>query len=115
MEFALLREQLVMGADLLDLAVFEDDEAVGIAERAQAVGDGEGGPALDQAGDGVLDLLLGVSVHGGRRLVQDEDARVVKDGTRDGDTLTLAAGERLTALPDQSVVTVRLLDDEVVG
>src|SRR5438876_225141 len=76
-ELALLFEQLGVGADFLDLPVLQHDQAVGVAEGAEPVGDGEGGAALDEPGDGVLDLLLGVGIDGGRGLVQDQDARIV--------------------------------------
>ena len=81
-----------------DLAVLEHDQAVGVAQRAQAVRDGEGRAALDQAGDRVLDLLLGLGVDRGGRLVEDQDARVVQDRAGDADALALAAAERLAAL-----------------
>src|SRR5437773_1877390 len=76
--------------------------------------DRKGRAAPGQPGDGVLDLLLGFRIDGSGGLVEDQDARVVQDRAGDAHALPLAAAERLAALTDLCVVTVGLLDDEVV-
>ena len=63
----------------------------------------------------LLDRLLRLRVHGGGRLVQDQDARVVQDGAGDGDALLLAPREASALLAHLRVVAVRLADDELVG
>ncbi len=44
------------------------------------------------------DLLFGVGVDTGQRVVQDQDAGVADDGASDGRSLLLASGERDPAL-----------------
>ncbi len=104
-----------MGADLLDLAALEDDQTVGVFQGGKAVGDGKRRAPFYQAGDGVLNLLLGVCVYRGSGLIQDQNARIVENGAGNGDALALAAGKRLPALPDLRIVAVGLTGDEIVG
>ena len=61
-----------------------------------------------------LDLLLGAGIQRAGRFVQDQDARVLQDGARDGDPLLLAARQLQAAFADPGVVTVRQAQDEVV-
>ena len=68
------------------------------------MGDDEGGAALHQVAEAGLDHGLGFGVQGAGGLVEDEDARVGKDGAGDGEALALAAGELDAALADDSVV-----------
>ena len=69
----------------------------------------------DQAVHRLLDLALGLGVDRAGRLVEDQDARIVQQGARDGDPLALAARQRVAALADHGVVAVRQPADEVVG
>src|SRR3712207_8910526 len=50
----------------------------------------------------LLDLALGLRVDAARRLVEDQDPRVVQDRPRDRDPLALAARERVPALDRKS-------------
>ena len=95
-----------MLADLGDPAALQHDQPVGLAQRAQAVGDGDRGAALDQVVERLLDLALGLGVDRRGRLVQDQDPRVDQQRPGDRDPLPLAARERLAALADQRVVAV---------
>ena len=73
-----------------DPAVLEHDDQVGVADRRQAVRDDEGGPAVQQAPQRLLDLALGADVDRARRLVEDQDPRVGEQRAREGDELALA-------------------------
>ena len=55
-------EQLVVGALLDDAPVLEDDDHVGVADRRQAVGDHEGGAAVEQPPERPLDRAFGADV-----------------------------------------------------
>src|SRR5205085_12152009 len=100
---------------LHDFALVEDDDQVGAGDRAEAVGDDEGGAALEQVGQRRLDelLALGVEVAGG--LVEDQDLRVGQDRAGDADALALAAGQLEPALADERVVALGQSVDELVG
>ena len=76
-----------------DLAVLEDDDQVGVADRRQAVRDDERGPAVQQAAERVLDLPFGADVDRARRLVEDQDPRVGEQRPRERDELALAERE----------------------
>src|SRR5207247_4558041 len=63
-------------AALDDAAPFENEDRVGVPDRREAVGDDERRPPLHELGQAFLDERLALAVQRGRRLVQDEDARV---------------------------------------
>src|SRR5215213_7491584 len=74
----LLQEHYVVAA-LRDAASLYNEDQVGVPDSAQAVGDDDARPALQQRGQGSLDDRLRARVYVARRLVQDEDARVCQD------------------------------------
>ena len=96
-----------MVAHLDDLAAVHDDQAIGLAQRRQAVRDGDGRPALHEVVERLLDFLLGGRIHGRRGLVHDQDARVDEQRARNRNALALTARQRLAALTHQRVVAVR--------
>ena len=89
-----------MGALLDDLAVFQDDDLAGAADRAEAVGDDDRGAAVEEALEAFLDRFLGPDVDVGGRLVEDQDPRFGEEGPREGDQLALARREGDAALAD---------------
>ena len=86
--------QLVVRALLDEAAALEDDDQVGVADRAQPVRDHERRAALEQLVEVLLDRALGLGVERARRLVEEQHRRPVVDGARDRDPLLLAARER---------------------
>ena len=100
---------------LPNLAVYQDDDPVGIPDRGEAVGDDQRGPPLHERLQGVLDLDLRLRIEGGGRLVQDQDRGILEKGASDGDPLALAAGELRSLLADEGVVALRQAHDEVMG
>lgn len=71
--------QFGMGAGLYDLAFFHHDELAGVAQSREAVRDGEGGPALDQAPDRFLNLLFRLDVYRIRRDGRVDDIPSMSD------------------------------------
>ena len=69
---------------------------------------------VQHAVDRALDLVFGGAVDGARRVVQDQDARVGKQGARDGDPLALAAGKRDSSFPHHGLVAIGKTRDKVV-
>ena len=110
---AVAGDELVVGAELGDAAVDEDGDLVGVAGGGDAVGDEDGGAALHDLAQAGEDLLFGVGVDGGERVVEDEDARVADEGAGDGGALLLAAGEGDAALADHGVEAAREFEDLV--
>jgi hypothetical protein len=62
-----------------------------------------------------LDDPLAFVIEGARGFVENEDARVADQRAGDGDALTLTARQRCAALADNSVVTVRQFEDELMS
>ena len=87
----LVGEQFGVAAGLDDLAAVDDDDAVGITHRRQAMGDDEHRAALADGPHVVLDDALRLVVQGAGGLVEDEDARVADQRPGDGDALALFA------------------------
>src|SRR5215813_13787510 len=112
---AALGIELLMGSLLDHDALIEDDDEVGAAYGAEAVGDDEGGAALHEGGEAALDEAFGLGVEVARRFVEDEDEGVGEEGAGDGDALLLAAAEADAAFADHGVVAFFELGDEVVG
>src|SRR5690606_11085108 len=83
--------EFVVGADVGEPAVLQDGDAVGEVEGGAAVGDEQGGAALHDAAQRLVDLVLDAGVHGGGRVVLDQQARVGEDRAVQGDALALAA------------------------
>ena len=72
-----------MGALADDLAVIEHDDAVGVHDRADALGDDELGGSLGFFGECVANFAVGLEVERGERVVEDQDFGVAVDGARD--------------------------------
>ena len=70
---------------------------------------------FEQAIERLLHEVLALGVERARGLVEDEDARILQDGARDGDALLLPAGELHAALADERRVALGEARDEVVG
>ena len=82
-----------MGALLDEAALLEDEDPVGIAECAQAVGDCQGGAAAGQDAKRLLDRLFRFGIDAARGLVEDENSGIEEQGPRDRGPLLFAAGE----------------------
>ena len=104
-----------MRAGVDDPSMVEDDDEVCAADRRQAVGDDERGPAGEEPTQSAVDPALRADVDRRRRLVEDEDARVCEEGSRECDELPLAERELEAALADLRVVAGGEIGDERVG
>ena len=107
--------ELLMDALLDDPALFHHDDEVRAAQRAQPVGHDERGAAGDRAVERLENLVLRLAVDGRGRVVEQQDRRLEQHRARDGETLALAARQRVAALAEDGVVALRQLQDEVVG
>jgi len=104
-----LGDQLLVASRLRNLAALQHDDPIGIADRAEAMGDhdaGDGKP-LERGGDDRLVLI----VERARRFVEQQDARHAGDRPGNHDALTLSAGKCVDAFGDQRVHAHRHLHD----
>ena len=92
---------------LLDHASGLDDQnAIGVDDRRQPVGDHKRGPALHEPFERALDQCFAFRVEGRGRLVQKQRRRVLEDCARDREALALAARQRDAALAELSIVAL---------
>ena len=88
---------------------------MGDAHGRQAMSDDDDGAVLHDRRHVALDDLLGLGVEGAGRFVEDQDARVGHQGSGDGNALALTAREVGAAFVDRRIVSMRQVEDELVG
>ena len=96
-----------MRAVLDDPALFDGDDAVGVSQGRETVGDQDHRAILADAAHVGLDRRLALVVQGRGRLVEDKDARIADQSSGDGDTLTLPAAQRGAPFADDGAVAFR--------
>ena len=82
---SILLQELRVVAHFPDSAFVEDKDTTGLANRGQAVGDDDGGSTLQEHLQSALDELLRRGVNVRRRLVQDEELGIMRQGTRESE------------------------------
>ena len=79
------------------------------------MGNGHGGARLHEPFERILHQTFALGVECRCGLVEDEDGRVLEDGTRNAHTLALSARQTSAAVADVGVVTVLALHNKLVG
>ena len=95
-----------MCADFGNLALVQHNKLCRISQGREPVRYGDGGAALRELLQGILNILFGFRVERGCSLVENENLRIVKHRAGDGNALLFAAGERLSALADICIISV---------
>ena len=103
-----------MGALLHDAVIIHYDDAVGVADGTEPMGDDEGGTPLGQFVKGPLDAGFGDRVQSGGGLIQNENRRVFQEDAGDGHPLLLSAGQHDASLTHIGLEAVRHVHDIVV-
>src|SRR5579862_8137153 len=85
-------QKFVVGAEFDDVAAVQHGDAVGVADGGDAVGDEDGGAAAHDVAQVVEDLVFGVSVDAGERVVENQDLGIADEGAVNGGPLLLTAG-----------------------
>ena len=93
-------------------AAFDDKDGVRIANCRQAVRNHDRSPAHERAAQRGLDLGLGRRVEMSGGFVEDHDARLGEKDSGDRQSLSLPAGEAVTALSHHGVESVGKAADE---
>src|SRR5262249_39081874 len=99
---AIESHQFLVRAIFFDHALFDDQDAVGEADGAEAVADEDGGLACGELAEAGEDLVLGLGVERAGRLVQNEHGGVAHKGAGQGDLLPFAARELSATLKPAS-------------
>src|SRR5216683_1787998 len=97
-------EQFVVRATLSDGAVNQDNDLVGVPDRRGTVRNQNRRTAFHDSAQSGEDALLGLRVHGGKGIVEDQNSRIADDGARDRGALFLSTGESDAALADHGLV-----------
>ena len=82
-----------MSSPLDDFPVAHVEDLVGSLDRRDAMRNEKCGPASHELLQRTEDLILGLDIHAGEGIVEDQDGRTLDDRTRQGGALFLAAGE----------------------
>src|SRR5829696_6465341 len=106
-------QQVGVGALLDDPAAVDDQDPVGVDDGRQPVGDDQAGPALEDGGQGLLDVDLGLRVEVGGGLLKVHDGRVGQQQPGDGQALLLPARQPVAALPDHRLPALGQALDQV--
>ena len=104
-----------MGAGFGDLAILEYQDLVRVAHGRKAVGDHETGSALHKIQQRLLKCTFGASVDRAGGFVEHQQRRVRQCGSGNGQQLTLAEGQIVSAFGHDGVVAVGERPNEVVG
>ncbi len=103
-----------MRSHLNHFALIEHKDQIRDHHRLDAVRDDEGRAVLHQRVERFADLRLCFQVHGGGRVVEDQDTRILQQRARDGHTLLLSARKRHAFFADQRVVAVGEGQDHIM-
>ena len=82
-----------MRADLAHLSFVHDDNLVGALDGRKPVRDDHRSAALDHAAERIAHPHLGLGVHAGSGLVENQDLGIMRQRPGKGDQLLLASGE----------------------
>ena len=104
-----------MGAVFDDPSVIHDNNAISMANRAEAMGNHQCGAVLCDVHQGALNGRLGVVVDGGCGFIEHQHWCIFEDRSGQSDPLTLATGEALSALSHHRVESLWQGFDEGQG
>ena len=110
-----LRIELVGTPLLGHNAVSQHDDLVRSRDGTHPVRDDQDRLAADQTGQRRLDERLVLDVQTGRRLVEQDDGRILEEGARNGNALALAARKGAAVFADVGVPLVRELFGKFVA
>ena len=79
------------------------------------MGDGNGGTRLHESFQRILHQAFRLGIESGSGFIENQDGRILQNGTCNGDALSLSARQTAAAVADIGVVAVFRLHDEVVG
>ena len=100
------REQFRVRPRFDDPSRIEDDDAVRVLDRREAVRNDEGRPVLHELGETFLDVTLRLRIQRRRCFIQDQYRRILEQGTTDGDPLLLPSRQQRAAIADPGFETI---------
>src|SRR3954470_8473132 len=104
---AVAGDQLIMRSVLHNVAFVQHSDFVGIAYRAHAMRDEDGGAPLHDLAQLLQDLLFGLRIHAGERVIENQYSWRADDGARDSRSLLLSPAQSDPALADHGLISLR--------
>lgn len=106
---AILGNKVVMVALFNHFTLAKDNDLVSVADRGESMGNHDARLLLgrDKSIEGLLHLVLTLSVQGTRGLVEEKHRRLAHKGPGDGDSLLLTTGEAETSFTNDGFVALR--------
>src|SRR3972149_8977177 len=99
-------QQLAVRAILDETAPVEDENEVGSLDAREPMGADENRPAREMGAEPVQDQLLGLGVHTGQCVVEDQDTGGPRNGPRAGHPLPLSPRPRDSPLSHHSLEAI---------
>ena len=84
-----MRQQFLMRPHLSDLTFVHHDDLVGSLDGRQAVCDDQRGSSFYHAAESIAYFELGFRIDAGRRLIEDQNLRLMRQCARERDELFL--------------------------
>lgn len=101
---------------LLDkAAILEDQNLIKLVHSEELMGDHDGCLTCLETSHCVAYQRCRCRIHGGCRLIEDEDRGLLDDGARQADPLPLSSGQRVSSFAENGIVAVGQSCNEVVG
>src|SRR5690606_7486804 len=97
---ATLFEEFVVGAGLDDAAAVEDQDQIGAPHGTETMSDDEARAPFGQMSDRSRQCAFGLGVDGARGLVEDENARMGKEGAKETNELPLSCRKTRAPIAD---------------
>ena len=98
-----------------DSAAVHDQNQVALLHGGDALGNNDFGGFGNFTGQGLPDGGVGASIHGGGRVVQNQNLRLFQQGTGNAQPLLLTAGDVGAALLNVGIVAIREGADKFIG
>src|SRR5215467_1442568 len=95
---AIQSKEFVVRAEFDDASAVKDSDAVRVANRRNAMRDEDGRAAFHHVAQVIENFVFGLCIDAGKRIIQNQDARIADEGARDRSALFLSARECDAAL-----------------
>src|SRR5438128_220236 len=100
-----LAQQSIVAAGFRERSGFDDQDVIRVHDGRKAMCDRDGGAPLAEFRNGLLDQLLGFGIERSRRLVEQDDGRVLDERACNRDALALSTRKIMSVLSDLGIVS----------
>jgi hypothetical protein len=112
---AISLEKFFMGTSLNNLSFFYDGNGIGLLNGGKAMGNRDDGIAVLDVHDGIEDDLFGFAIERRCGFVQNQNLGFFVESPSQSNPLALASGEFYAAFPEDRLIALGHLYDEIMG